>query len=241
LSSAWLLSTPRLLGTAFDRLELRDRFARAVDLMADLDARERQVVAVMGSYGVGPVPAAHYLGLPLGEVRSAARSANAKLDRVAVIAAAGRMCEFRYKAIAAEAAGEASENDARLARAHVSACVPCERNPRALSSREGRGAFATVPGARSISAGTSASQPASSLLLMQDTWGEYWVTFDVLEIEAAQLEEATGVSQSAHGVECDDQVADLAGELLDRAPLRTGPQDEHQDLALEVLGLRRLR
>jgi hypothetical protein len=28
----------------FDKLELRDRFARAADLMADLDARERQVV-----------------------------------------------------------------------------------------------------------------------------------------------------------------------------------------------------
>lgn len=122
----------------FDRLELRDRFARAADLMADLDARERQVVAVMASYGVGPVPAARLLGLPLGEVRSAVRSANAKLDRVAAIAAAGRMCEFRSRAIAADAAGEASESDARLARAHVDACVPCGRVYRKLR-REMRG------------------------------------------------------------------------------------------------------
>ncbi len=125
-------------GNPFDRLELRDRLARAADLMADLDAGERQVVAVMASYGVGPVPAARHLGLPLGEVRSAVRSANAKLDRVAAIAAAGRMCEFRYKAIAAEASGKASDHDARLARAHVGACVPCGRVYRGLR-REMRG------------------------------------------------------------------------------------------------------
>ncbi|HXN37170.1 MAG TPA: hypothetical protein VN892_03970 [Solirubrobacteraceae bacterium] len=116
----------------FDRLELRDRFARAADLMADLSPREREVVAVMATYGVGPIPTARLLRIPLGEVRSAARSASAKLDRVAAIAAAGRMCEFRSRAIAADAAGEASESDARLARAHVQACVPCGRVYRQL-------------------------------------------------------------------------------------------------------------
>jgi DNA-directed RNA polymerase specialized sigma24 family protein len=122
----------------FDALELRDRFARAADLMADLDARERQVVSVMASNGVSPVPAARLLGLPLGEVRSAARSANLKLDRVAAISAAGRMCQFRASAIAADAAGAADEHEARLARAHVSACVPCGRVYRQLR-REMRG------------------------------------------------------------------------------------------------------
>jgi DNA-directed RNA polymerase specialized sigma24 family protein len=116
----------------FDRLELRDRFARAADLMADLDPRERQVVSAMASNGVGPVSAARLLGLPLGEVRSAARSANVKLDRVAAISAAGRMCQFRARAIAADAAGAAGEDEARLARAHVSACVPCGRVYRQL-------------------------------------------------------------------------------------------------------------
>src|ERR1019366_10200256 len=113
-------------------------FARGADLMADLDPRERQVVAVMAIYGVGPVPAARHLGLPLGEVRSAARSADAKLDRVAVIAAAGRMCDYRYNAIAAQAAGNASDHDARLARAHVNACLRCGRVYRELR-REMRG------------------------------------------------------------------------------------------------------
>ena len=116
----------------FDQLELRDRFARAADLMADLDPRERQVVSAMASNGVGPVSAARMLGLPLGEVRSAARSANLKLDRVAAISAAGRMCQFRARAIVADAAGAADADDARLARAHVSACVPCGRVYRQL-------------------------------------------------------------------------------------------------------------
>jgi DNA-directed RNA polymerase specialized sigma24 family protein len=116
----------------FDALELRDRFARAADLMADLNAREREVVCVIASRGVGPVSAARLLGLSLGEVRSAARSANAKLDRIAAIYAAGRMCQFRAGAIAADAAGNASERDVRLARAHVSACVPCGRVYRRL-------------------------------------------------------------------------------------------------------------
>jgi DNA-directed RNA polymerase specialized sigma24 family protein len=111
----------------FDELELRDRFARAADLIADLDVRERQVLAVMASKGVGPVTAARILELPLGEVRSAARSANAKLDRIAAISAAGRMCQFRAAALAADAAGAANPDEARLARAHVSACVPCAR------------------------------------------------------------------------------------------------------------------
>src|ERR1700709_436296 len=38
----------------FDRLEAIARFTRAVDLMADLDDRERRVVATMASRGVGP-------------------------------------------------------------------------------------------------------------------------------------------------------------------------------------------
>jgi DNA-directed RNA polymerase specialized sigma24 family protein len=122
----------------FDALELRDRFARAADLMADLEERERQVVSVMASNGVGPASAARLLGLPLGEARSAARSANLKLDRIAAISAAGRMCQFRATAIAADAAGAADEHQARLARAHVSACVPCGRAYRQLR-REMRG------------------------------------------------------------------------------------------------------
>jgi hypothetical protein len=116
----------------FDAVELLDRFARAADLMAELNGLERRVVAVMASRGVGAVSAARLLDLPLGEARSAARSANEKLDRIAVIYAAGRMCDFRAGALAADAAGRASDRDARLARAHIQACAPCGRMYRRL-------------------------------------------------------------------------------------------------------------
>ncbi len=119
-------------GDPFEQLELTDRMARAADLIAELDARERQILTVMVTYGIGPVPTARRLGLPLGEVRSADRSIKLKLSRVAAIAAAGRMCEFRYHAIVADAAGEASDRDAVRARAHINACVPCGRVHRQL-------------------------------------------------------------------------------------------------------------
>jgi DNA-directed RNA polymerase specialized sigma24 family protein len=125
-------------GDPFETVELTDRMARAADLIAELDPRERQILAVMASYGIGPVPTARHLGLPLGEVRSADRSIKLKLNRVAAIAAAGRMCEFRYDAILADAAGEASDRDAARASAHVNACVPCGRVYRKLR-REMRG------------------------------------------------------------------------------------------------------
>src|ERR1700694_2288096 len=114
-------------GGPFQAVELTDRMARAADFMAQLNPREQQVVSVMASYGVGPVPAARLLQLPLGEVRAASRSANAKLDQIAVISAAGRMCDYRYRAIAAHAAGEATASETTAARAHVNACVSCER------------------------------------------------------------------------------------------------------------------
>jgi len=125
-------------GGPFETVELTDRLARAADYMAQLDPREQKVVSVMAGYGVGPVPAARLLQLPLGEVRAASRSANAKLDQVAVIAAAGRMCDYRYRAIAAHATGEASARETTAARAHVNACVSCATVYRELR-REMRG------------------------------------------------------------------------------------------------------
>jgi DNA-directed RNA polymerase specialized sigma24 family protein len=125
-------------GGPSETAELTDRMARAADFMAQLDPREQRVVCVMAGYGVGPVPAARLLRLPLGEVRAASRSASAKLDQVAVISAAGRMCDYRYRAIAAHAAGEASASETTAARAHVNACVSCGRVYRQLR-REMRG------------------------------------------------------------------------------------------------------
>jgi DNA-binding CsgD family transcriptional regulator len=104
---------------------LKDRVARAVDFVAQLSALERDVVAVMAVRGAGIKLTARILGVPVKTVKAAQRSARGKLDRVAVIAAAGRMCDYRERAIAAYASGSAHAEDERVARAHLAGCAPC--------------------------------------------------------------------------------------------------------------------
>jgi hypothetical protein len=105
--------------------ELRDRVARAADFVAELSEFEREVVATMALRGVGANLAARALGVPVRAVRAAERSARGKLDRVAVIAAAGRMCDYRERVIVAYATGEAGGEAEMLARAHLAACPAC--------------------------------------------------------------------------------------------------------------------
>lgn len=104
---------------------LKDRVARAVDFVAQLSALERDVVAVMAVRSAGIKLTARILGVPVKTVKAAQRSAQGKLDRVAVIAAAGRMCDYREQAIAAYANGSAHAEDERFARAHLAGCAAC--------------------------------------------------------------------------------------------------------------------
>ncbi len=106
-------------------VEVRDRMARAADFIASLDELEQRVIVAMAVHGDGFKLAARRLSLPVGTVRAAIRSGEAKLDRVAAIAAAGRMCSYRAPAIRAHASGTAGQHDERLARAHIAACAGC--------------------------------------------------------------------------------------------------------------------
>jgi DNA-directed RNA polymerase specialized sigma24 family protein len=133
--------------------ELKDRVARAADFVAQLSELEREVVAVMAVRGAGAKLTARILGVPVKTVRAAERSAWGKLDRVAVIAAAGRMCDYRENAVVAYASGSGGNEDERLARAHLAACAPCRsayaRMVREMRSREfqegAAAAFLPVP------------------------------------------------------------------------------------------------
>jgi hypothetical protein len=120
-----------------EQVELVDRIRRAADWFANLDERERQVMSVMASYDVGALPASRLMGLPHREVRAVSRSARAKLDRVAAISAAGRMCDYRYRAIAADVQGRASGHEARAAQAHLQACSSCRMVYRRLRREMG--------------------------------------------------------------------------------------------------------
>lgn len=111
----------------FDFVEARDRVLRAADLISQLDPLERQVLTVMGGYGVGVKRAAKSLDLPVKTVLAASRSANRKLDHVTAILAAGRMCEYRAAALQALAEGTALEEESKVAQAHLDACSACRR------------------------------------------------------------------------------------------------------------------
>jgi DNA-directed RNA polymerase specialized sigma24 family protein len=104
-------------------VELADSAQRAADLMAQLSEIEARVVLVKATRGVGVKAAARDLGLPVKDARAAARSARGKLEMVAAIAAAGRMCEYREGAVVAHARGEAFGEQALVARPRDS--VPC--------------------------------------------------------------------------------------------------------------------
>jgi hypothetical protein len=111
----------------FDLVALRERFAQAADWMTQLDPFERRVVALMAARGLGVKLAAQALGEPVKTVLAAARSADRKLEQIAAIAAAGRMCEYRQPAIIAYAEGDAQAQQEQRARAHLAACAGCPR------------------------------------------------------------------------------------------------------------------
>jgi hypothetical protein len=90
-----------------------------------LDEFEARVTVVMAVRGVGIRATARELGVPLKTVKAAAHSAQTKLEQVAAIAAAGRMCGYRQRAIAAHASGTARAEEAQAAQAHIAACTSC--------------------------------------------------------------------------------------------------------------------
>jgi hypothetical protein len=109
----------------FDLVAARERIATAADLMAQLDSFEQRVMAVMAAHGLGVKRAAKAMGEPIKTVLAAQRSAQRKLDQVAAITAAGRMCDYRQPAIHAHAEGTAHAEQETAARAHLAACAGC--------------------------------------------------------------------------------------------------------------------
>jgi hypothetical protein len=109
----------------FDLVAARERIATAADLMAQLDPFEQRVMAVMAAHGLGVKRAAKAMGEPVKTVLAAQRSAQRKLDQVAAITAAGRMCDYRQPAIHAHAQGTAQAEQETAARTHLAACASC--------------------------------------------------------------------------------------------------------------------
>ncbi len=121
-----------------ETLLARERAARAADFISQLEPFERDVVVTMAVEGKGIKAAARSLGVPVKDVKAAHRSARVKLDRVAVISAAGRLCGYRRATILEYARGSATADQERVARAHLAACAACRREHARLI-REMRG------------------------------------------------------------------------------------------------------
>ena len=125
----------------FDVVAARERIATAADLMAQLDPFEQRVVAVMATHNLGVKRAAKAMGEPVDTVLAASRSAQRKLDQVAAITAAGRMCDYREQAIHAHAHGEAQRPSKRRSPGRTSPHVlgadpPTPSSLREMSGRE---------------------------------------------------------------------------------------------------------
>jgi hypothetical protein len=104
-------------------------FERGVleEFRAALSEFEQTVLALKYS---GPKVRARFhvaavLGLKPFEVRRAERSIARKLKKFSAVVAAGRLCEERSELFEAVALGTASEEDHRIAHAHLVHCVPC--------------------------------------------------------------------------------------------------------------------
>ena len=99
-----------------------------LEFAASLSPNERMVLVC--KYGdetaqQGRIAISRRLGLPIREVRQAERSIARKLERFAAIMSAGTLCVHRDPAIAALAAGSASEEQVLAARVHLHACPVC--------------------------------------------------------------------------------------------------------------------
>lgn len=91
------------------------------------------------------------MGKPIKTVLAASRSAQRKLDQVAAITAAGRLCDYRQQAIHAHAEGTAQAEQEKAARAHLAACAGC-RSSYATLVREMRWSRVPARGERGFPA-----------------------------------------------------------------------------------------
>jgi hypothetical protein len=110
-------------------VEARVEVAWAREFAAELDEPEQLVFKAKiqggGPDGAGYKVIARTLGWSVGEVRKVEARILYKRDRFAAITAAGRLCAWRGPAIAALAAGDASERQAAVAHAHLAECQTC--------------------------------------------------------------------------------------------------------------------
>jgi RNA polymerase sigma factor (sigma-70 family) len=109
---------------------------QVTDCLAELDAEERVVYKLTKGEGLSRRRVAKQLGLSEAEVLRVLYRAQRKIDQVAVLVVAGRLCGRRGPAVRALARGQARGLTLEQARAHLSHCQDC-----LLAFREERAAL----------------------------------------------------------------------------------------------------
>jgi RNA polymerase sigma factor (sigma-70 family) len=95
------------------------------DCLAELDERERVVYKLAKGEGLSRRKVAKAAGLTEADVLRALYSAQRKIDQVAVLAVAGRLCGRRRPAVESLARGQARGLTREQARAHLTHCREC--------------------------------------------------------------------------------------------------------------------
>jgi RNA polymerase sigma factor (sigma-70 family) len=109
---------------------------QVTDCLAELDAQERVVYKLTKGEGLSRRRVGKHLGLSEAEVLRVLYRAQRKIDQVAVLVVAGRLCGRRLPAIRSLARGQARGLTLEQARAHIAHCQDC-----LLAFREERAAL----------------------------------------------------------------------------------------------------
>jgi RNA polymerase sigma factor (sigma-70 family) len=115
------------------------------DCLSELDPRERSVYKLSKGEQLSRRQVAKTLRLSEAEVLRALYSAQRKIDQVAVVATAGRLCGRRRSAVTSLARGQARGLTLEQARAHLAHCPDCMLAFRAQRAALSRDVAALLP------------------------------------------------------------------------------------------------
>src|SRR3954470_15175388 len=115
------------------------------DCLSELDSRERAVYRLIKGDELSRRRVAKRLGLGESDVLRALYSAQRKIDQVAVLLVAGRLCDRRQSAIASLAREDAYGSALEQARAHLSHCPACLLEFRAQRAALGERVASVLP------------------------------------------------------------------------------------------------
>lgn len=119
----------------------RDEQALAIELLAELAPDEQRALKLRVGEDLSRSQAARAMAIDVAQLRRLERSGWRKLERIAAVAQAGRLCDAR----AAQAAAEGDEIVHEAVEAHLRRCPACRRETALRRAGVGRRAAGLLP------------------------------------------------------------------------------------------------